>query len=216
MLEVGLDGAAVRRGAGSDADRAEMLAAALIDQNHWIRAGAVLCARRAPPSPETDLVVIDAVAAVTATTTPREPIMNRLLFLKSVPLFEGLSLDDVLSVDAALGQEEFLAGETVVRQGEPGTTLFLLARGTASVRLGDGPDGKEVAQLQPGDFFGEMSLFDDQPRSATVVAITDATLLTLERDRFATLVLQRPDVLLQICKMFGSRLRETNRRLLAA
>jgi HEAT repeat protein len=216
MLEMGLDGAAVRRGAGSDADRAEMLAAALIDQNHWIRAGAVLCARRAPPSPETDLVVIDAVAAVTATTTPREPIMNRLLFLKSVPLFEGLSLDDVLSVDAALGQEEFLAGETVVRQGEPGTTLFLLARGTASVRLGDGPDGKEVAQLQPGDFFGEMSLFDDQPRSATVVAITDATLLTLERDRFATLVLQRPDVLLQICKMFGSRLRETNRRLLAA
>ena len=142
--------------------------------------------------------------------------MNRLLFLKTVPLFEGLSLDDILSVDAALGQEEYLAGETIVRQGEAGATLFLLAHGQASVRLGVDAGGKEVAQLQPGEFFGEMSLFDDQPRSATVVALTDCTLLTLERDRFSTLVLQRPDVLLQICKMFGSRLRETNRRLLAA
>ena len=142
--------------------------------------------------------------------------MNRLLFLKSVPLFEGLSLDDLLSVDGALGQEEFLNGETIVHQGETGATLFLLARGKASVRLGSDADSKEVAQIMPGDFFGEMSLFDDQPRSATVVAIGDATLLTLERDRFSTLVQQRPDVLSHICKMFGSRLRETNRRLLAA
>ena len=87
---------------------------------------------------------------------------------------------------------------------------------TGKAKFGIFGDGKEVAQLQPGDFFGEMSLFDDQPRSATVVTLTDCTLLTLERDRFSTLVLQRPDVLLQICKMFGSRLRETNRRLLAA
>ncbi len=216
MLETGLDGAAARRGAGTDDDRDAMLAAALDDPNPWIRAGAVLCARRAPTATENHAVVQDAVAVVTANAPTREPIMNRLLFLKTVPLFEGLSLDDLLSVDAALGQEEYLAGETIVRQGEAGATLFLLARGNASVRLGADAGGKEVAQLQPGEFFGEMSLFDDQPRSATVVALGDCTLLTLERDRFSTLVQQRPDVLLQICKMFGSRLRETNRRLLAA
>ncbi len=218
MLESGLDGAAARRGAGTDDDRDAMLSAALDDPNPWIRAGAVLCARRAPTATENHAVVQDAVATITQdiTSSVREPIMNRLLFLKTVPLFEGLSLDDLLSVDAALGQEEYLARETIVRQGEAGATLFLLARGNASVRLGEEAGGKEVAQLQPGDFFGEMSLFDDQPRSATVVTLTDCTLLTLERDRFSTLVLQRPDVLLQICKMFGSRLRETNRRLLAA
>lgn len=67
-----------------------------------------------------------------------------------------------------------------------------------------------------GDFLGEMSLFNDQPRSATVMAVTDAAVLTLERDRFSTLVLQRPEVLLHICRMFGNRLREANRKLMAA
>jgi HEAT repeat protein len=216
MLEMGIDQSTVRRGTGDAIDREAMITAALDDPNPWIRTGAILCARRLPNTPETHPVAEDAIAVINASSPTREPIMNRLLFLKSVPLFEGLSLDDLLSVDAALGQEEYLSGETIVRQGEAGTTLFLLAKGNASVRLGADAGGKEVAQLSPGDFFGEMSLFDDQPRSATVVALNDATLLTLERDRFSTLVLQRPDVLLQICKMFGSRLRETNRRLVAA
>lgn len=145
--------------------------------------------------------------------------MNRLIFLKSVPLFSGLSLDDLLSVDQALGYEDYLAGEAIMRQGDTGTTLYILSGGSAAVRLGASPDaadGKEVARLSAGDFFGEMALFDDQPRSATIVALTDAAVLTLDRDRFSTLVLQRPEVLLHICRMFGNRLRETNRKLLAA
>ena len=143
--------------------------------------------------------------------------MNRLMFLRTVPLFEGLTLDDLLSVEAALGQEEYLAGEAIFRQGEVGATLYILVEGTASVRLeSESGEAKEVAALSAGEYFGEMALFDDHPRSATVVASTDATLLTLERDRFSTLVLQRPEILLQICKMFGNRLRETNRRLVAA
>ena len=142
--------------------------------------------------------------------------MNRVLFLKTLSLFEGLSLDDLLSVDAAVVPEEYMAGETIVRQGETGATLYIVARGTASVRLVSDSGEREVAQLHEGEYFGEMALFDDQPRSATVTALTDATLLTLERDRFSTLVMQRPEILLQICKVFGNRLRETNRRLLAA
>lgn len=140
--------------------------------------------------------------------------MSRLIFLKTIPLFEGLSLDDLLSVDESLGSDSYLAGETIVREGESGATLFILASGTASVRIGS--DQKEVATLGEGEFFGEMALFDDQPRSASIVALTDTVLLTLDRDRFSTLVMQRPEVLFHICKMFGARLRETNRRLAAA
>jgi len=144
--------------------------------------------------------------------------MNPLMFLRTVPLFEGLSLDDLLSVDEALKREEYLANEIVVRQGEPGVTLFIVARGSASVLLEsrDGSAPREVAQLREGEYFGEMSLFDDVPRSATVVTLTDAVFLSLDRDRFSILVMQRPVVLMRICRMFGSRLRETNRRLLAA
>jgi CRP-like cAMP-binding protein len=142
--------------------------------------------------------------------------MSRLMFLKTVPLFEGLSLDDILSVDEIMFRKDFGAGETIVAQGDPGTSLFVLYSGTAAVRLGQGESAKLVTELQAGSYFGEMTLFDDQPRSASVVAQTNCTLLSLDRDRFRTLVAQRPIVLMQICKTFGARLRETNRQLLAS
>jgi MFS family permease len=220
MLELGIDPATVRRGTGSPAELAEILDAAAVDANRWIRAGMLFAGLRKPsPGDDTDPIVQNTIAHL-RNPKAEDSIMNRLIFLKSVPLFTGLSLDDLLSVDQALGHEDYLDGEAIMRQGDTGTTLYILAGGTASVRLGgtsaDAADGKEVARLSAGDFFGEMSLFDDQPRSATVMALTDAAVLTLERDRFSTLVLQRPEVLLHICRMFGNRLRETNRKLLAA
>ncbi len=220
MLELGIDAGTVRRGAGSPAELAEMLEAAAVDPNRWIRAGVLFTGLlNVPPQDDADPIVQNTIAHL-RNPKDEDSIMNRLIFLKSVPLFTGLSLDDLLSVDQALGHENYLAGEAIMRQGDAGTTLYILAGGTASVRLGgaaqDASDGKEVARLGAGDFFGEMSLFDDQPRSATVMAITDAAVLTLERDRFSTLVLQRPEVLLHICRMFGNRLRETNSKLLAA
>ena len=220
MLEIGVDAVTVRQGAGTPAELAEMLEAAASDSNRWIRAGVLFAGLlNLPSETDTDPIVRNTIAHL-RNPKAEESTMNRLIFLKSVPLFAGLSLDDLLSVDQALGHEDYLAGEAIMRQGDTGTTLYILAGGAAAVRLGgtapDASDGKEVARLSSGDFFGEMSLFDDQPRSATVIAVTDAAVLTLERDRFSTLVLQRPEVLLHICRMFGNRLRETNRKLLAA
>ena len=140
--------------------------------------------------------------------------MNRLLFLKTVPLFEGLILDDLLSIDTALGQEDYLPGEVVMVEGEPGSTLYLVLKGEAEVRIGGAEKGQVVAKLAPGDYFGEMALFDDEPRSASVVALTDATLLSLDRERFSALIGERPEILLQMSRMFAGRLRELNRRFL--
>ncbi|MGE3332591.1 MAG: MFS transporter [Rhodospirillaceae bacterium] len=214
LLEGGMDAAASRRG-HSTADELEKVAEnALEDPNRWIRAGAILAGAEFGLALHADSDVIVRNAIETVTTKDREAIMSRLIFLKTIPLFEGLSLDDLLSVDEALGNDSYLAGEAIVREGESGATLFILATGVASVRIGG--EQKEVARLGEGEFFGEMALFDDQPRSASIVALTDTTLLTLDRDRFSTLVLQRPEVLFHICKMFGARLRETNRLLAAA
>lgn len=219
LLEMGID-AAGRRGAGGADEFADMIAAAASDPNRWIRAGVLFAGLLNLPSRADDDPIVRDTISWLRHPTSEESIMNRLIFLKSVPLFAGLSLDDLLTVDRALEHEKYLAGETIMREGDPGSALYILAGGAAAVRLGgaapDASDGKEVAQLGAGDFFGEMALFDDQPRSATIVAVTDAAVLTLERDRFSTLVLQRPEVLLHICRMFGNRLRETNRKLLAA
>ncbi len=218
LLEGGMDAGASRRGQSTADELEKVVENALTDSNRWMRAGAVLAAAELglprPMENDPEPVVQDAIDTVTDVTKEKEALMSRLIFLKTLPLFEGLSLDDLMSVDDALGHDSYLTGETIVTEGDAGATLFILASGAASVRIG--VDMKEVAHLSKGEFFGEMALFDDQPRSATVVALTDTRLLTLDRDRFSTLVMQRPEVLFHICRMFGARLRETNRRLIAA
>src|SRR5213079_1733466 len=96
----------------------------------------------------------------------QEAPMSRLAFLHEVPLFAEAGLDDLVAVDHALASETYLAGEAIVTEGEAGDRLCIVYRGEVLVRKG----GRLLAQLGPGDFFGEMSLFDAEPRSATVTA----------------------------------------------
>ena len=139
--------------------------------------------------------------------------MNRVLFLKNVPLFKFLSLDDLLIVDQALVQKEYLAGELIFREGQPGSDLCIITAGRVAIRKRVQQHERVLAELGPGECFGEMALFDDAPRSATAVAVSEVTLLTLERSRFLSLTAQRPEIALEICKVLSLRLREANEQL---
>lgn len=143
----------------------------------------------------------------------RSLFMNRVLFLKNVSLFKFLSLDDLLIVDQALVQKDYLTGETIFREGQPGGELCIISEGRVAIRKQFHDTQRELAQLGTGDCFGEMALFDDAPRSATAVAATDVTLLTLERSRFLTLTAQRPEIALEVCKVLSLRLRDANEQL---
>jgi HEAT repeat protein len=136
-------------------------------------------------------------------------IMNRLLFLRTVPLFAGMSLDDLLAVDEALLHEEYLASEVVITEGDVGDKLYLIQRGEARITA----TGREVARIGTSEYFGEMAMFDYKPRSASVTAVSDCSMLTLKRDRFRSLIAQRPNVLMHICQVFGDRLRAMNQRI---
>jgi small-conductance mechanosensitive channel/CRP-like cAMP-binding protein len=99
---------------------------------------------------------------------------RRLDLLEQVAIFAPLSKDDRLHVADGMHHTIFGRGETVMRVGEPGESLYVLRAGEVSVRLvADGLE-KEVAQLKDGDFFGEMSFMTGEPRSATIVAVKDA------------------------------------------
>jgi CRP-like cAMP-binding protein len=163
-----------------------ILAEAAADPDPWLRRGAAFARRGAEGE-----------------------LMNRLLFLRTVPLFAGMSLDDLIAVDEALTYEEYLAGETVITEGEVGDRLYLVQRGEARVTAA----GREVARIGPSEYFGEMAMFDYKPRSASVAAVSDCSMLTLKRDRFRSLVAQRPNVLMHICRVFGDRLRAMNKRV---
>ncbi|HVM96874.1 MAG TPA: cyclic nucleotide-binding domain-containing protein [Candidatus Acidoferrales bacterium] len=101
-------------------------------------------------------------------------------------------------------------GDTLFRQGEPGHEMFVIERG--KMRLTIGADGveKEVATLGPGQFFGELSLLADAPRSATAEAMEDSVLLAIRRDVFNMMVQDDLDIVYRMMSIQGQRLSQTN------
>jgi len=143
----------------------------------------------------------------------KEGFVNRLFFLKQVPLLESLSLDDLLLIDVVLTQQEFLAGEVIFHEGQMGNDFHILFLGQVKIIKRVRQGQRELALLKAGQYFGEMALFDNAPRSATAIAETDCTLLTLQQQDFQNLVSQRPEIVTQICKTLSLRLRETMSQL---
>ena len=105
---------------------------------------------------------------------------------------------------------EYGPGEAVVRQGDAGDVLYLVARGEASVRIrvegvAAGAADREVARLGRGALFGEMSVLTGEPRSATVVAIGDAALMAVDRDVFERLLAKEPDLAQRLAEVISRR-----------
>jgi hypothetical protein len=110
--------------------------------------------------------------------TALEPRPEELL--AKVPFFQDIDPDDFQRVVDALVPRTVLAGESVVRQGEKGTSLFLIARGVVAVIVAaPGAPPKRVASLHAGEFFGEMALLTQEARSATVTAVTGCQMFEL-------------------------------------
>jgi CRP/FNR family transcriptional regulator/CRP/FNR family cyclic AMP-dependent transcriptional regulator len=127
----------------------------------------------------------------------------RIRQLQRVPLFSGFDEGELRRVAELSRIAEVAAGTAVTQMGEPGDSFFLIIDGAVTVRtpLGAG------SQLQPGDFFGEMSLLDGEPRSATIVAATDVRLLIVDRAHFWRLLEQTPDLGRRILTILSRRVR---------
>jgi CRP/FNR family transcriptional regulator len=95
--------------------------------------------------------------------------------LVRVPLFEGISYESMNKLAAAAGEQDYAAGQFIVRQGQIGTGLYVVIDG--SVRVLRGSDA--LATLGEGEFFGELAVIDQEPRSASVQAVTDTRCLAL-------------------------------------
>ncbi len=123
--------------------------------------------------------------------------------LGSVPFFSGLD-KKLLKTIVANGKEiQYKAGDTIVRQGEVGVGFFLILQGQVEVRS----NGKVLATLSTGGFFGEMSLIDDQPRSANVVAVQPTKCFALTTWSFSSILSSHPEIAMPILKEVVKRLR---------
>jgi CRP-like cAMP-binding protein len=127
----------------------------------------------------------------------------RIRHLERVPLFSGFNEDELRRVAELSRIAEIPAGTVVTQIGEPGDSFFVLVDGTVAVRTPVGAG----AELHPGDFFGEMSLLDGEPRSATIVATTPLRLLIVDRSHFWRLLDEAPDLVGRILTILSRRVR---------
>ena len=114
--------------------------------------------------------------------------MDHTLSLRSISTFEDLDRNDLLSLSNELQRRAFKAGETIFMQGDPGNAMYIVESGEVRIHLsGNMPQPLSLRSLRPGEFFGELSMFDKQPRSASAIATTDTVLLELRHDAFESL-----------------------------
>lgn len=148
-----------------------------------------------------------------ATGPETTEVQARMDVLRRIPLFQHLKYKELIQLLSIVETHEVAAGEIIVQQGDEGEELFIILRGKGSVMA----DDAEVAELGPGSHFGEMALIDNAPRSATVRADEDTTLLSIGRDNFFSLM--RRDSLLAVkllwafLQVLTGRLRATNEEL---
>ena len=131
--------------------------------------------------------------------------------LRRSVLFQGLSDEAADAVEPALSRLVVRKGDKVFVEGEQGDTLYVLLSGKIKVgrRTGDGRENM-LALLGPGELFGELSLFDPGPRTATATALTDSQLACMSHDALSPWLAERPEVGLQMLRVLARRLRRTN------
>jgi len=127
----------------------------------------------------------------------------RINHLRRVPLFSGFSERDLRQVIETSKIVEARAGAVLTTAGEPGDSFFVIIDGKAAVQTPVGVGDP----LEPGDFFGEMSLLDGEPRSATITAKTAVRLLVVERAHFWRLLDEAPGLTRQILMVLSRRVR---------
>jgi CRP/FNR family transcriptional regulator, cyclic AMP receptor protein len=137
-----------------------------------------------------------------------------ITLLHSVPVFSALGPDELAQVAQLAVPRQFAAGEVVFREGDESDTCYVIRYGhVRAVR--EHPDGRSItlANFGPGDFFGELAMFDDERRSATVEALEDTEAIGILGGDMRRLLREHADISVKLLAALGRRLRETNERL---
>jgi ATP/ADP translocase len=139
-------------------------------------------------------------------------IPDKILRLKEIEIFEGLAISELAAVASVTEEAVYPPGEIVIKEGEAGDTMYLVIKGEVSViKARGGEEGGheiELARISGGDYFGEMALFEDTVRSATIRTAEESRLLVLHKQEFTEIVREYPQIALHICKALSRRMRK--------
>jgi CRP-like cAMP-binding protein len=130
--------------------------------------------------------------------------LDKATALAHVPLFEGISEESMARLAAVTGELDFDPGQYIVLQGQVGTGLYVITSGAARALRGS----DELAEFGPGDFFGELAVIDQMPRSASVQAVEPTSCLALASWDLLDLLESDPKLCLNLIRGLAARLRE--------
>ncbi len=130
---------------------------------------------------------------------------RRAALLRRVALFRGFPPADRAALEERMRERQLRRGDTVVREGEPGASLFILAEGALDVTVARDGAASGLDRMVPGDVFGEMSLLTGQPRSATVTAVTDAVVFEVAREDLDPVLQRRPELAEALAGIMAAR-----------
>ena len=132
--------------------------------------------------------------------------------LKKIPVFSDLSRRELTLVENILHHREYAEGEIIFHQGDPGVGMYIIISGSAAVLLE--PGEHLLAELSDGEFFGELALIDDAPRSAKVVATAPSRMLGFFQSDLLDLIDRKPrlgvKIVMRLVKVVGDRLKKSN------
>lgn len=137
-----------------------------------------------------------------------------IYLLKKIPIFCNLSDDELRKIGETSSETSFSKNEVIFLESDEGDSLFVIKKGKVKIsRMNE--DGKEVilAILKDGDFFGEMSIFDGQCRSATVTAINESEVIILRRDDFMNIIEKDPLISISLLREMTRRLRKADTQI---
>lgn len=138
------------------------------------------------------------------------PIASLKTVLKRVPLFASLSESDLQNLAGLLRPKGIAKGESLFRQGDEGTALYIIMQGRIKISLSRGMEKMTLAILGQGEFLGEMALLDGRPRSADAVALEDSRIYALNRQDFLSFLISKDNAVRAILSALSARLRKTD------
>ena len=131
--------------------------------------------------------------------------------LREIALFSEMDEQEVSEIRSLMDEIKYKPGQTIVHEGETGNLFYIITEGEVQVTIRDIDEKDIVLQdLGPGGFFGELSMLTNEPRSARVFAVSNVTVLGLERDEFFAFLQKRPSAAIDVLIELGGRLHDMN------
>jgi CRP/FNR family transcriptional regulator, cyclic AMP receptor protein len=132
--------------------------------------------------------------------------VDRLLFVRRVPIFQELRDDFIVRLASVMDELTFPSNHSMFRKGEEGRSLYIVISGRIKIHIND----RQLAVFSKGESFGEMAIFDTQPRSATATTLEPSECLELTQEQLYDAIEETPEISVNIIRVLSRRIRNLN------